>query len=144
MRVEANLNSFDIYWNNEYLFTYTDNNAAGVGPYYNGSVGLSGYYASATYHSVRITFPSDNYLYTVSPTSSTSAPSATPTTVNPTTNNPTTRIPTTNQPTTAIPTTNMPTTVAPTTNNPTSKQPTTNNPTTNNPTTINPTTNTPT
>eukprot|EP01084_Bolivina_argentea_P073301 133013_1 len=81
LRVEAAHNNFEVYWNNEFAFTETDNQFS------HGSVGLHTYYAAVTFSSVIITFNSDGKLLTVAPTTNlTVQPTPTPTdiTINPT------------------------------------------------------------
>eukprot|EP01084_Bolivina_argentea_P253923 426734_1 len=79
LRVEVSGNIFDVYWNNKFIFTVNDST------FTFGSIGLRTFLASAIFTSVRITFPNNNYLYSVSPTQQ---PSRFPTHL-PTTNAPT-------------------------------------------------------
>eukprot|EP01084_Bolivina_argentea_P101787 182421_1 len=88
LRIEVISHTFDIYFENEFLFTY------GNSDYKFGSVGLRTDKSSATFTSIRIMFPSHNNLVTVNPTTS---PTYVPT------NNPTYQS-ISNSPTTSSPT----------------------------------------
>eukprot|EP01084_Bolivina_argentea_P073302 133015_1 len=81
LRVEAAHTNFDVYWNNEFIFTAVDNQFS------HGSIGLHTYHAAVTFSSVIITFNSDGKLLTVAPTTNpTAQPTPTPNeiTINPT------------------------------------------------------------
>eukprot|EP01084_Bolivina_argentea_P096014 172601_1 len=62
LRVEATDDVFDVYFENEYIYTVQHNG------YKTGSVGLRTFESSVQFKSLRITFPTNKHLITVNPT----------------------------------------------------------------------------